>query len=304
MNSLPPDQRIALFAQTGIDVAACRRYVLDRQTPAGGFCFYRYGPWGVEEPNVVDTGSAIASLALLGCAVPRLNQVVTWLQSLQDHAGGYASLVIADAALDALHQLGLAPERDPRDYLQDAAARIGLFDSRAHAWSGWLANVHCCLQWWHVHGLSLDQPRRMLPAILKALEGPEGGFVASHPSVIETWHALRILSLLDQTLPQNTLAFLRQCEHPMSGMTLTPGSTATSLEAQHAGARALRLYSTGFTQHAAMRRFTAACQSSSGGFARTPDALPNLIDTFRALAVLSQNPEGEQPAASGKANRG
>ncbi len=299
MNSSPPSQRIALLAQTDIDVAACRRYVLDRQTPSGGFCFYRYGPWGVEEPNAVDTGSAIASLVLLGCAVPRLNQVVAWLQGLQDHTGGYASLVIADATLGALHRLGLAPERDPRNYLQDAAAQIGLFDSRAHEWNGWLANAHCCLQWWHVHGLSLDQPRRMLPAILKVLEDPEGGFVASHPSVIETWHALRILSLLDQTLPQNALTFLRQCEHSVSGMTLTPGSTATSLEAQHAGARALRLYTAGVTQHAAIRRFTAACQTSGGGFARTPDALPNLIDTFRALAVLSQNTEGGDARVAG-----
>lgn len=294
ITSTAPGHRAAVLAQTGIDVEGCRHYVLDRQTPAGGFCFYRYGLWGVEEPNAVDTCAAIASLVLLECAVPQLDDVVTWLHSLQDRSGGYASVVIADAALGALHRLGLAPSRDPRGYLQGAAARIGLFDPclfdpRVREWSGWLADAHRCLRWWRAYGMPLDQPQSALPAVLKSLEDPEGGFVSSRPSVIETWHALRILTLLDQGLPAHGLLFLRRCEHPLFGMTLAPGSTATSIETLHDGGRALRLYGANPTHHEAILRFVANCQASTGGFGRTSGALPNLVDTFRALAVVSQD---------------
>lgn len=38
------------------------RYVLSRQTPKGGYSYYRTPAWGVEEPNAPDTLAALECL--------------------------------------------------------------------------------------------------------------------------------------------------------------------------------------------------------------------------------------------------
>jgi hypothetical protein len=60
-----------------VDIAACRRYVLDRQTAEGAFCFYGHSRWGKTEP-------------VWGVGFPAL--VRQYVESCQSAAGGFGRM--------------------------------------------------------------------------------------------------------------------------------------------------------------------------------------------------------------------
>jgi hypothetical protein len=78
MEHLPPT--------LAINKAACLNYLISRQTPDGGFCFYR--DYGVEESNGKDTYSAVAGLLCLQASIPDLDKLLAWLHRLQNNHGG------------------------------------------------------------------------------------------------------------------------------------------------------------------------------------------------------------------------
>lgn len=125
-----------------IDAGGCRRYIHSRQTPQGGFCFYRYPSWGVEEPNAPDTWAALASLALLD-ETPRHAQLITkWLREQQDGNGGFPTLIIAEAVLEALRLLDAMPVVEPQDYLSRQASRMASAYTDTMDPAAWLGSVH------------------------------------------------------------------------------------------------------------------------------------------------------------------
>ena len=268
-----------------IDVAGVRRYLMSRQTPAGGFCFYRYGPWRVEEPNALDTWAAIASLQRLGEAIPSQDETIAWLRDQQAADGGFQSLPIGEAVLSALHLLQAEPVRDPRQFLIQWAERISHADIKAGDPEAWLHNVQRCLRLLNLYSLPLDTMHSNVPLRLLQLRDSLDSCSWSTPTVLATGRTMDILRQLQQ--PQGSaVAFLRRCENPRLGITLVPDSSATWLEVHYMGLLGFQSAGERPAFRDAIRAFVRRCQGSAGGFSRVPGALPNLQDTCLALSVL------------------
>jgi hypothetical protein len=271
----------------GIDIDACYRYILGRQTIDGGFCFYVYHDWGVEEPNAPDAYAAVASLGLLDRPVPRRAAVADWLKAQQDPRGGYATLTIAHATLTALRLLGEAPLRDPSQFLENVAGIYGLTDAAGREPSGWLHNGLRCVELWQDYGLSLnDRIRTRVGAALSRLRQDDGGYGAPGASLPDTGAAVALAAALDLPVDPAVLAYVRQCEAPPYGFNITPSASSSGLESHHAGLRVLGHFGASPRQPAVVQDYVESCQTRRGGFGRVPGAVPRLDDSLRALEVL------------------
>jgi hypothetical protein len=271
----------------GIDIDACYRYILGRQTVDGGFCFYVYHAWGVEEPNAPDTYAAVASLGLLHRPVPRRAAVTDWLKAQQDSRGGYPTLTIAHATLTALRLLGEAPLRDPRHFLADIAGVYGLADAAGREASGWLHNALRCIELWRDYDLPLgDRVRTRVGTALRRLRQDDGGYGAPGASLPDTAAAAALGAALDLPVNPAVLAYVRRCEAPPYGFNITPSASSSGLESHHAGLSVLRHFGASPREPAMVRHYIASCQTRRGGFGRVPGAVPRLDDSLRALQVL------------------
>jgi hypothetical protein len=271
----------------GIDVEACSSYTRSRQTRQGGFCFCMDRAWGVEEPNTPDTYAAVAIFRLLDRAVPEVERCWAWLQAQQDAAGGYPTLVIGFAALKALQLLGARPLRDPRRFLQDQARLLHLTDPAHLHFPGQLCSALRCLRLWQDYSLTVTEQMRAAIAVgLGQLRGDNGGYGAPGANLLDTTAAVALAAILALPVDRAVLAYARQCERPPYGFHVTPLTTSSSLESQHAGLQVLQHFHALPRELARMREFVASCQTASGGFGRAPGAVPRLDDTLHALEIL------------------
>lgn len=268
-----------------IDVEGVRRYLLGRRTPEGGFCFYRYGPWKVEEPNAPDTWAALASLRHLGAALPSPERTVAWLRGQQAADGGFQSLLIGEAVLSALGLLQAEPMYDPRRFIQAWAERVSRSNTQAGDIEAWLHGVQRCIRLLISMELPLAPLRTAVTTRLSSLRGSLDAHPSTAPTLLATGRALDILVRFQEP-PGTALMFLRRCEDPKLGLTLVPGSSATWLEVHQVGLRALRSLGEFPRFPDAIRTFARRCQGTEGGFSRVPGALPNLRDTWLALSIL------------------
>jgi hypothetical protein len=66
-----------LLVEVQSAMAKAETYIRSRQSPEGGFCFYKSDY--VDKPNLYDTYHAIAALSLLGAEVPSTDLVVQFV---------------------------------------------------------------------------------------------------------------------------------------------------------------------------------------------------------------------------------
>lgn len=271
-----------------IDVDGCRRYVLSRQVEQGGFCYYAYRPWGVEEPNAPDTHAAVAALRLLKQPTPEAVRCIAWLQTQQEADGGYSTLVIGYAAIKALQVLGAEPLRDPREFLRMLADLRRLADPAEQELSAWLASALRCIELWQDYGMPVDgRLRNDIAAALSRRWQQDGGFGGSETNLLDTSLAVTLAAALDLPVGAKTLEYARRCEGEPLGITLTPASGSSSLDVHLAGTKVLRYFGAAPRYPARIRQYVASCQTSLGGFGRAPRAIAELAETRRALEVLS-----------------
>lgn len=274
-------------AVQGIDLRACLRYTTERQTTQGGFCFYAYRPWGIEEPNTPDTLAGVSILQRLGHPVPRRERCVAWLREQQDPSGGYPTAVIGYAALEALRRLGAEPAGDPRSFLRRSAATHGL--SGEGPVTRELRIVLKCLELWREHGLSPSRAvRARVSDLLRLAHADDGGYGTSGANLAESAVAVALAREIDMPVDGHAvLAYVRHCERPPYGFNVTPSALSSDLETQRAGLWLLRALG-GRLRHAGrVSGYVALCQNASGGFGRAPGAIARLDDTLRALDILA-----------------
>ena len=267
--------------------AAAAAYLRSRQSPAGGFCFYRWR--GLDEPNLFDTWHALAALRLLGAEVPRAGQTARFLA--QFPAAGADQLYYLSFSLDLLgrsERLGeerleliraLKPRLPPTAGGPDTTAwlqstrRLLRLKSRFACISGWEA----------------------LPAFLDQLRNGAG--YGDGPNLIDTCLCLAIGAGLG-IAPRDRAArdFVDSLQMPGCGFALTLDSRVANLEVLYAGTLCCGMLGLPLRHRADALRFVAACQTARGGFARAPGALADIEMTHRALQVMRA---AEQiPAAS------
>ena len=270
----------------GVDRDAVANYVLGRQTRSGGFSFYAYEDWGVDEPHVPDTYAALAILRILDIPVPHRQACQAWLLNEQDRAGGYPMLVIAHAAFKALQLLGCRPLYDPRDYLQKSAQGFGLVGSMRLTLAGKTATIVQCLELWRAFDMPISEDvTRAVRDALARLRSPDGGYGTPGASVVETVAAMDLGGLVGLSPDCQVLGFVQRCERQPFGIDLTPASVSSSLECLHAGLRILSRFGVAPRHPEEIRCYVSSCQNDTGGFGRAPGAIARLDDTLRAVEI-------------------
>lgn len=269
--------------------AAAVSYLLGRQSPNGGFCFYRTN--GVEEPNLFDTFHAVAALTQLGCPVPRQPVLINFLQRFaldeQTNALYYRAFTLKNLGradlvdTGAIHRLALEPPLSQRITLSAALRRLyqGLQLKRGFggvaADFGGLAKAVCALQ-------------------------DHGGY-GDKPNLEDTATALSVLAVLG-ALDRHTAARARPFVDALQvegfGFTLTLDSLKPGLDVIRAGIEACDLLDLPLRFGSAIERLVLACQAADGGFARVPGALPEIESTHHAIEILRHIDAASDAAAT------
>lgn len=264
----------AVLAHACDAAARAAGYLRDHQSGAGGFCFYRWG--GIDEPTLHDTWRALAIFHLLSLEVPRRDEVLVFLRGFD--GGGFDDLYHLASAFDLL-DVTLDPDmRGSIDRLDALAA---------------LADEHLPV------AARLDRAQRIvvLRRRLAALDDEgiaERVLALRHdeawgdkPNLADTWTALAILDACgEHDFDDAARRFVDDLQVPSFGFTATRDSLYANLDMVYAGIRACAVLQLPLRYANDALGCVLACQSDNGGFARTPDALPDFAFTHRALLAL------------------
>lgn len=259
-----------------------RTYLLERQSPNGGFCFYR--GYYAEEPNLADTWHAIAVLTgLLGMVLPEKSS----------HAGFIVGQPVEPQPLalyDRVRALRVLGVDDPES-AEVASAVMALQthhpDIATHAsLNASLQRIKCTL-WLKQHfGLPIAAVDELAKALLQT-EHADGGY-GTPPNLLDTEAAIAVLMLCGQTSPSRTGDFVHRMAVPGFGFRLTAGSLSPNLETACAGMRSCCRLGLPVPHAQDAVAFVLSCQTGNGGFARAAGALPDITLTHLALTTLAR----------------
>lgn len=289
---LSPTERMRQVCQRAIT------YVLARQSPSGGFCFYR--TTYVDEPNLADTWHAVVTLSHLGQDIPHIEAlhdfVVSVIRDSYQPATlyfGVETLQLLDASFHADHKL--------RDRIASLSISAAPMQAGGQV-RGWLERTR----------LIVRLKRRVetlaeSDAIADRVMGlqRDGGFGA-RANLWDTWLGLDILAQCDVSQPPfGAEAFVDSLQDPAQGFTATRQGRMTSLEVIAAGVQSCILLGLPIRYRGSALAYVFACQTAKGGFARTPDALADLEQTHSAVVSMRSLCRGEGvglgwPASDGK----
>jgi prenyltransferase beta subunit len=253
-------------------------YLRARESPDGGFCFYRSAD--IDEPNLLDTYHAVAALALISQPVGHRDALLRFLDATPDF--GVSFLFYHAFTLEALgagDQLG-------RDRLQSIAdIAIGPPDlSTEESISNWLERTR----------QAVLLKRRYVGAFnagptLADIEGILAGDSGKAPNLLDTFMGLDAILALDpgQTVPK-VQSFLETQQAPAFGFAFNRYAPMPTLEVLHAGVTCCALLGLHVRYPEPVLRFALACQAADGAFARAPGALPDIEMTHLALEILAR----------------
>lgn len=276
-----PEREVALPATLltrSRDAAVhAQQYLLEHQSPIGGFCFYRWQ--GLDEPNLRDTWHALAALTLLGAEVPRRGAVAAFLAT-------FTPLGLDDLCNQAraLERLGCS---DAVDTLN--REKIAALDAAAV-----LVDQHLPVSARLDHALRILRVQQCLSTIRRPAESAacartlehDGGW-GDKPNLGDTWSALAVLDACgDHSFTDATRQFVDALQIASFGFKATLDSMYVHLGVTYAGVSACNLLALPLRHAAAAVDFVLACQTGDGGFARAPSALPDIALTHRALQAL------------------
>lgn len=299
MSSIPP---ASLVSKCSDAVERAAAYIRTRQSPSGGFCFYRYG--GIDEPNLGDTYCAVAALRLFGIEVLNARKTADFVSEARifgltylyfcaftlEHLG--LASRISEETLAAIQSLSIAiPEDagsvDTSGWLESVRKLIRLqqrftpmslagttgHDKQAGNPGAVASYVHSDSRYAQIAGFVSDLLKR-------------GGF-GVRSNLWDTCLALSVGALLGLRPPEDVASFIDSLQEPPVGFLMTPRSAVSNLDVAYAGARCCEILDLTVRHRHEMIDFTLSCQSTNGGFAHAPMALPNLEFTYRALQTLA-----------------
>jgi hypothetical protein len=262
------DLPATLLARARTAVAKAKAYIESRQSTSGGFCFYRSEY--VDEPNLHDTYHAVAALTLLRAEVPRAGELARFLDEFSLLGSGYYyyyALLIDAARLARIGELAVTPP--------PSGARI--------VTSGWLQGV--------LRTIRLKRRfagLRALPQVADFINSlkADGGY-GDKPNLCDTRLCLSILALISYgAVANDTRDFVDRLQRRPFGFALTNDSLAANLDVLYAGMKCCAMLGVSVRYRADASALVLACQTSNGGFARAPVALPDIELTRRALQIM------------------
>lgn len=258
-------------------VSACHcaaSYLEGRQSPGGGFCFYRTDY--LDEPNLCDTFHAVSALTRLGRSMPQHERVREFLGPFcASHQPGILFHLISALRI-------LQPDADVPDRVGAAidALSVTPLPPPGRQVTGWLERTRLVARLKHLSG---DERAVRCAASLVARLRNGGGFGVA-PNVTDTWLALDVLAVYgdDHLQAGDIRAFIDAVQKGPAGFTCC------------------RLLDLRIHHRDHVLRFLCGCQASSGGFAPSPGALPNIELTDRGLAAIFALHCRDQQASFGR----
>lgn len=260
---------------------AARRYLLDRQSKDGGFCYYRSAY--LDEPNLSDTYYAVSALELIG-SLPEDRG------SLVDFATRFIHVRQALARYQAASLLRCVQgvEFQPQQDWVDEVSRWTMPeppDRDSPQLTAWLNRTRTLVRLKNDFTAFHDRDRVALT--VRALEHATGGF-GNCPNILDTATAIDILAHCEGSpvrLPP-TRQFVDSLQVPYIAFTLTPSSSTTNVDVTFSGLQCCIAMDTPVRFTAEASSFVKACQAGNGGFARAPSASATIELTYKALRSL------------------
>jgi len=256
-----------------------RQYLIERQSPDGGFCFYR--GYYLEEPNLADTFHGLSAWKLLTRDA---------LPAGHDHVGFVLRHAVEQQPFALYFRVNCLIALDVSDpaeaQVREAVSALPLIlpDMGSTALQSPLKRLAHAL-WLKRHCGVLDASASDLGEALLATEGDEGGY-GNPPNLVDTVEALRVLALCSARPSSVTVGFVRSLGIPGFGFQLTAHSLSPNLETTSAGIESSALLGTPVEFVDDALDFVLACQTGNGGYALRPGALPDLAWTHLALRTL------------------
>lgn len=271
-----------------------RAYLLGRQCANGGFSFYRTAY--LEEPDPSDTWHAVAALDRLGETAPRREAVARFVVSQPLTAQPYG-LYFRTRVLDLLS------ETDPEEMAVTAAVDALPVEPPDAYTRGELCarleRLRLIIWLKNRFGRQAFAKNGTAQALL-ALEASDGGY-GTPPNLIDTRMALSCLALCEALPSDRCARFVARLAVPDFGFRLTERSLSPNLETVCAGLACCRRLGLEVPHATDSLSLILDCQTGNGGFARAPDALPDIHLTHLALIGLEiltgplSCPTGELP---------
>lgn len=268
-------------------LAQAASYIRGRQCRNGGFCFYRNDY--LEEPNLGDTWHALAALKLLAVDVPRLNEVVLWLD-------GFAP---ASLNLDGLHDWAfsrrlLLPTWAPDQGTCAQIAELPLLPpNQDENLSGFIERLIRIVE---LKAAFTDV--ESAPGVIAWLQKFHRGGYGYKPNLQETALALKLLAGLgepDET--DETKHFVDSLQSPQLGFDNTVDSRYCRLDILLAGVRCCTRLGLPVKYSDIITSIAFGAQRRDGAFADVPGALPTLESHHAALELLDMLRMIDRPAS-------
>ena len=298
VSAVPP---ASLVSRCSDAVARAAAYIRSRQSPSGGFCFYRYG--SVDEPSLGDTYYAVAALRLFGIQAPNAAKTADFVTEARTF--GLTYLYFSALTLDHLG-LGSRISAETSEGIGNLPITMPGTTDSVDA-SGWLESLRKTLRLQQRFApAALDRAARteklaamLAPSAARSQEdryAQVAGFIAGlmnrggfgvRTNLWDTYLALSVSTLLRLPVPDEVAAFVDSLQQPPIGFLMTPHSAMASLDVAYAGVRCCEILGIPLRYEREIMDLTLGCQTANGGFAHAPLALPNLEFTYRALKILA-----------------
>ena len=253
-------------------------YLRGRQSPSGGFCFYRSAL--LEEPNLGDTYHAVAALTRLRRRTPQAAKIADFVSRAALYGPSY--YYFQWLTLDLLGQIARIPQ-----VARHAIAKLTVtVPDREHTeTTTWLERTRQVLCLRQALG---DSDKH--PDVLRFLQSHRaGGGFGDAPNLWNTWQALAILAILGRLADAtDTAAFVNSLQRRPDGFTMTPCSSAAYPDTVYAGVMCCASLEVPIRYPGDIVEFTLSCQTAEGGFARASTGLPDIQRTYWAAEVLTR----------------
>lgn len=256
-------------------------YVVNRQNGDGGYAFAQ----GLES-NTQDTYYGLAVLNILGSPFPQMDRTIEWLRDF-DVGSIYSYYYIGKALTLCNKPLG----SQFRDYVESAVSSrryFGNVDVYVEVSSEFWSTL-IFLELASILKISPDgeEARRWL----LRYRNKDGGFGAyGHSNIDSTYHAIASLSLLKANRMDlnDTVGFVRECEHSHGGFTVVPQSVTPYMEHTYYGVMTLGLLGESCRFPSQTMDFVLKCQRRNGGFARSDLGISTFENTFQAVSIMQR----------------
>lgn len=259
-----------------------RDYLIERQSPDGGFCFYR--GYYLEEPNLSDTWHAVAALTgLLGVVLPERVSHADFIigQPIEPQP------LVLYYRVRALLALGVDDPKSAMVRSAVVALQMHLPDLAMHTtFSAALQRLSCTL--WLKRHFGLMPAADDLAHPLLQWEHADGGF-GTPPNLLDTAAAIAVLMLCGHTPASRTGEFVNRMAVSGFGFRLTANSLSPNLETTCAGMLSCCRLGLPVPHVQDAVAFVLSCQTGNGGFARAAGALPDITLTHLALTALARH---------------